>query len=357
MTLHCTQTFGEASIDCYRNEIPSFIAEELVNLYQTLHSSLPFFETFRTLAHISCYVSRRSGCPSSIFLFVFRGRRIDVLNEMIEVTKQELEQFTRYIFVKFPQVDIISFKALKTSTSGFHYPVQKYGSKETYYIALPETPDEYTASIGKSTRASILSRNNQVRRTFPSFRSEFRTGSDIDETELQVIMKLSEAKINANGHRLTHDVEKITALAKKCGFVNVLMIEGRVCAGSINYQIGSNYFGEVIAYDSRYDKFGLGKLCAYQTIRESIARGGRRFYLGGGVFDFKQSLLGKPLSMDELTIYRSRRAMLLNPHNAAATVLAGHVRRWKKVLHEHQKNILARSVFNCFYFFKSRNVK
>ena len=356
MTSRLTQHPDDAIV-CYLNEIPPFIEAELVSLYETLHSSLPFFETFRKLARVSCYVSRRDGFPSSIFLFLSQGKRIDVLNEMIEVDQQELERFTHYIFAEFPHIDIICFKALKACTRGLNFPVQKYGSKETYFIALPKTPDEYTASIGKSTRASIQNRTNLVRRTFPSFRSEFRMGSDIDERELQVIMNLSEAKINAHGFKLSHDVQNITTLAKKCGFVNVLLIDGRVCAGSINYQVGSNYFGEVIAYDRQYEKFSLGKLCAYQTIRESIARGGRRFYLGGGVFDFKQSLLGKPLCMDELTIYRSHRAMLLHPQNAAATVLAGHVRQWKKVLHEHKEHLLAKCVFNCFYFFKNRTAK
>ncbi len=342
---------------CYLDEIPPFIEQELVRLYQSLHSSLHFFATFRSLERVSCYVARRHAEATCILLFRLRGRRIEVLNEMIEVGPEELRRFARHVFSLFPQATLISFKAISSAGVALPFPLQRYASKETYFVSLPATGAEYIAQIGKSTRASILNRSNAVRRTFPSFTSHTYTGGDIDEAHLREIMRLSEAKINAGGARVVHDAERITALARKCGFVKVMQIEGRLCAGSINYRVGSNFFGEVIAYDQGYEKYSLGKLCAYQTICDSIEAGGTRFFLGGGVFDFKRSLLGQPMCMDELTIYRSRGTMLLNLHQAAGAALAGRMRRAKSLLHRHRQTMPARLAFRCAYLLRRWGAK
>jgi hypothetical protein len=348
---------GEASISCYIDEIPPFVEAELVKAYDTLHSSLPFFKVFRSLDHVSCYVARRDGHPATVLLFTCRNGRVDVLNEMIEIEQSELDRFVRYIFTKFERVDVISFKALKTATENFCFPVQKHNSKDTYVVALPGTPEEYTASIGKNTRADIRQQTNRIRRDFPSFAWRFFVNEDIDEKHVREIVKFSENKINAKGVKVSHDVERIMALAKMCGFVSVLLIDGRVCAGSINYLVGTSCFGDVTGYDPQYEKYGFGKLCLHETISETIMRGGTKFYLGGGVFDFKQRMLGTLLCMDELHIYRSYAKMLVHFDRTAGAAIAACVGRLKKMLHRHKKKAWAKFVFSSFHLLKNKLAK
>jgi hypothetical protein len=345
---------GDTSISCYIHEIPPFIEAELVKSYETLDSSLPFFKVFRSLEQVNCYVARRPGHPSTVLLFTCRGRQVDVLNEMIEIDQPEVHRFASYIFAKFEHADIISFKALKTTTHKFGFPVQRHESKDTYVIALPATPEKYTESLGKHTRADIRQKTNKVRREFPTFVSTFYVDQDVDEKHVREIIALSENKINSKGVKLAHDVERIIALAKMCGFVNVLTIDGRICAGSVNYRIGSTYVGGITGYDPEYEKYGLGRVCVHQSICESIARGGKKYYLGGGAFEFKQRLLGVPLSMDELHIYRSRAKLLLNLGRAAQVVIVGRVRYLKKVLHRNQQKAWAKFVFKSFHVFRNR---
>jgi hypothetical protein len=348
---------GEMSISCYIDEIPPFIETELARLYGTLHSSLPFFKVFRSTEHVSCYVATRDGEPVIIILFIYRNRRIDVLNEMIEIEQGEVDRFTRHIFMKFPKADIISFKALKTDAYRFSFPMQKYNSKDTYVIPLPDTPQEYTASMGKSTRTSIRYQTNSVMRNYPSLTTKFYVNQDIDEKCVREIIRFSEHRIKTKVVGFNHNEERIIRLVRMCGFVCVLMIDGRVCAGSINYRVGSSYFGEVIGHDIQYEKFGLGKLVLYQTICESIVRGGRRFFLGGGVFDFKSRMLGVQLSMDELQIYRSYGKLILNADRAAKTIVTAYVRQLKSWLHRNKKTLLSQLVFKYFYFFKGKIAK
>ncbi|MFC5458353.1 GNAT family N-acetyltransferase [Massilia niabensis] len=348
---------GETSISCYLNEIPSFIEAELVKSYETLHSSLPFFKTYRSIDGVNCYVRERKGHPKTVLLFTFRNKRIDVLNEMIEIEQSEVDCFARYVFTRFEQVDIISFKALKTTVHESDFPVQRHSSKDTYVIALPGTAEEYTESIAKSTRADIRRQTRNVLRDFPSFTSQFFVNEEVREEHVREIIAFSERKINSKGVKLSHDVDRIIALARMCGFIHVLLIDGRVCAGSVNYRIGSSYFGDVTGYDPEYEKYALGKLGAYHTICESIARGGTRFYLGGGVFEFKSKMSGVILSMDELQIYRSYFKMLVNLDRVARTFAARYVGRLKKHLHQHKQEMWARAIFKSFYFLSNKLAK
>lgn len=348
---------GEPSIACYLDEVPPFIEEELAGLYHTLHASLPFLDIFRSLGQASCYVCRRDGRAICILIFVRRGARIEVLNEMIAVGKEEIGRFARYVFARFPDAALIRFRALQADTTGLCLPCQRYFAKETFFIELPATAAEYMASLGASTRATINNRLNCVRRTFPSFRSDFRSCGGIDPSQLRAIMRLSESRIREGGKVLVHDEERIIALARRCGFTHVLLIDNRLCAGSINYRVGDNYFGEVIAFDPAYASYNLGTLCASLSICESIARGGRRFYLGGGGFAYKRSLRGRPQAMDALTIYRSHAALLRNLDHAAGTILAGKVVGWKRLLHAHRGNWLAAGIFRGFHFFRRGRLK
>jgi len=342
----------DADIRCYLHAIPPFVEQALAGLYDTLHASLPFFRVFRSTEGVSCYVAERDGRPATILLFRCRGRRLEVLNEMIAIEPPELRRFVRYVFRHFPRIDLIAFAALKTNTAGLGYPAQQHHAKDTFVIDLPDTPEAYLAGLGKSTRANIRQQTNLVQRTFPGYLTRFYTDGDIEERHVRAILALSEARIQAGGARVAHDAERILALARACGFVVVLFIDGEVCAGSVNYRVGTSYFGDVTGYDRRYDKYSLGKLCVFQTISESIARGAKRFYLGGGEFDFKQRLGGVSVTMDEVRIYRSRWRMLVNLDRALEAAFHARIRQLKQHLHRHKQHLLARLAFRLFYLLK-----
>ena len=342
------------SISCHVDEIPSWVDDGLSSLYGTLHSSLPFFRVFRSTEGVSCYAARRDGRPVAILLFTRQGRRLDVLNEMIEIDQVELHRFANYVFATFPAVDLIGFKAVKTAAGRFGFPVQQHHSKGTYVITLPATAEQYTASLGKSTRAGVRQQTNLVNRTFPTFTTHYYMDKDIDEEHIKAILKFSEDRIGVQGVKLAHDLDRILALSRVCGYLVVHSIDGRICAGSVNYRVGTSYFGDVTGYDMQYERYGLGKICVHQTICGSIERGGTKFYLGGGDFDFKQRFLGVALDMDELRIYRSHLKMLVNLDRVAQVLVDNGIRSLKKLLHRHKQKLLGRLAFKFFYALKNR---
>lgn len=356
-TTNMNRRADEIAIACYINEVPDFVEAELVRLYHTLHSSMAYFRIFRSADKLSCYVASRDGVPVTILLFLFANGTIKVVNEMIEIDPAELSRFAQYMFANFPLSSVISFKAVKTDAAGFPFPFQKSSVKETYVIALPATPEEYTASLGKSTRTGVRYQLNKVRRDHPSFVSRFYVNEEIDEAHVRAILRMSEERITAQAFSFSHDTERVLGLLKTCGFVHVLFIDGRVCGGSVNYRVGSGCFGEAIGQHPDYEKYGLGKLTVYLTVCESIAMGCRKFYLGGGRFDFKSRMLGVLQEMDRLDIYRSRAKMLLNIDKAGKVVVDGYVRQLKTWLRKNEEKALARFVVSSFYSWKNMRKK
>ncbi|HCY64147.1 MAG TPA: GNAT family N-acetyltransferase [Oxalobacteraceae bacterium] len=344
-------------ITCHFNEIPEFVWSELERLYSTLHSSLPFFRIFRTTEEVSTYVAWDAQQPAVILLFKIDGRTAHVLNEMIDLEQKEIERFASYVFSKLQQVRIISFKAIRATLDRFAYPVQKHNAKDTYVITLPDAPEQYLASLGKSLRKDILKDMRKISRAHPSFKIQFYEKEEIPEQILIELIHMSEERISQKVSDFAHDEQRIIALAKQCGFVNALIIDGKVCAGTISYFIGAGCFQELVARDPAYKNYGIGILAMYASICESIRRGKKKFYLGGGRFDYKQQLLGVLTDADHVEIYRSRAAMLIHLGNAAKTLAHAYLRLAKVWVHTHKEHALSRLVTSVFLFLKRQKIR
>jgi CelD/BcsL family acetyltransferase involved in cellulose biosynthesis len=106
------------------------------------------------------------------------------------------------------------------------------------------------------------------------------------------------------------ETRRLLRLARECGFISVIRVEGRICAGSIYARFGDNFFSQVNAHDPAYDDWRLGILCCYLTICDCIDRGGREFHMLWGRLPYKAMMQGVQVDLARLAIYRSRFAML-----------------------------------------------
>jgi hypothetical protein len=276
---------------------------------------------------------------------------------MIDIAAPDVQRFADHVFTHFPRVDMIRFHALDTGPGKLGFPVQRFRAKETFVIDLPPSREDYLAGMGKSTRASIRQQSNYARKNFPGFAVEHFVNGEIRDEDLRTIARLSEERIGSQGAAVRHDIERIGALARQCGFVTVLSVDGKLCAGSINYCIGNSYFGDVIAFDPTWQRYGFGKLCAFETICESIRRGGRKFYLGGGLFGFKERLLGRKIEMDQLQIYRSWPRLLAHSGQAGRFLAEGCARRGKNYLHRRRDAPVGKIAFKLFHAYRNKMSK
>jgi len=149
---------------------------------------------------------------------------------------------------------------------------------------------------------------------------------------------LNRLRMASKGKESTNDddtAQRIVQLAGECGLVGAILLDGRICAGSINYCVGTNYFLETLAHDPAYDDYRLGTLCCFLTICECIARGGNEYHFLWGQDEYKTRLLGVQRDLDDLVIYRSHWHMLLCGKLALQSIANGgkrHLRIWVRMM-------------------------
>lgn len=302
----------DIAISCYEQEVPPFVAAEIDRLYGHLLCSLSNFQVAKGLQGASTYVVRKGGSVITVFLFLHNGSNgseVTVINEFIDVDEDAAQRFAQYIFARFRPVKSITFRKVRPAFRRLAYPHQAATCTEDIVVTLPETVKEYQARLGKNMRRNIKRYTGALQQDFPSYRYQVHVEQDISEQHLRDIIKLNWARMAGKNIVSRIDEEEtqwIVQMARRCGIVGVATIDGRVCGGAIGFRIGDNYFMHVIAHDPAYNDYSLGILCYYFTICEGIARGGKRFHLLPGRYEYKFRLLGELREIARVDIYRNR---------------------------------------------------
>jgi hypothetical protein len=336
------------TITCHENHVPWFVEKEMERLYENIFSSLVQFKIYgAVVGHMNTYVVRKGDQIITIFLFFRENGKVRVLNEVIRIDEEDIRRFTEYIFTTYKSTTVISFKAVETNISRLTFPYQRFNYSEDIVLALPATSKEYLAMLGKNTRRNIKRYTDKLMRDFPSFKYRVCVKEEVDKRHIRDIIRLNRERMaGKNKASLIDDDETdhIIDLVSECGVVGIAEIDGRVCAGTISYRVGSNYFLSVLAHDPGYDDYWLGILCCYLTICECIARDGKDFHFLWGQYEYKYTLLATPRNLDHLNVYRSYGHFLGHAGFALGCAYEGYKRRLTQWLRnaKHHQGILPR---------------
>jgi CelD/BcsL family acetyltransferase involved in cellulose biosynthesis len=347
------------TVSCYENDIPPFIDFVMERLYGSIFSSMKHLRIYDTLdADTHTYVVRSGMKIQTVLLFRREGRRIQVLNEVIALSQDQIADFAKYVFSRFGSVGVICCKAIRTDLRDIGLPFQRFNSVEDIVVTLPATTQEYLASLGKNTRRNIKRYGDKLMRAFPSCTYQVYENADVNEQDVLDIIELNRARMaEKNKVSLIDEVEakRLVRLAQKCGLVGVTRIDGKVAAGAISFHAGDNFFLSVIAHDPAYDEFWMGILCCYHTICECIARGAKEFHFLWGRYDYKFTLLGVQRDLDNVAVYRSRLAMMRNAGVAGRMAFNGYKRRLSQRMRDaaHEDSAVSRFAVGALNRFRA----
>jgi CelD/BcsL family acetyltransferase involved in cellulose biosynthesis len=257
---------------------------------------------------VHTYVCSRAGVPELVLLLRVQGRRLQVLNEFIAIEAAALERFLDFAFARMPQIDVISFKALRSEAMLAGRVIQRYSDRADIEIALPSDTQSYAASLGRSTRSTVRTALNRLQRQ-PGYRCLVARGVQIDHAQLERLVALSNARLREQGRHSYNDagmVRNYLALAHAFpSFLLTLWIDDELCGGAFNVHAGDGCFGFVNAFDSRFSHLRAGFLASYLSICTAIEDGARRFQMGWQRYDYKYSLGGRERPTVALQVYRS----------------------------------------------------
>jgi hypothetical protein len=296
--------------------LPAFAETHMERLYGNIYASPKQWRITGALSErTGCYVEHEDDHLSAVIAFERDGAHVRVLNEGHRIPQALLQRFADRLFHDDTSISMISLHAVQLDTPTSH-PALAYECLEDIVLDLPATEDAYFGRLGGSTRSYIKRYMNKLKKTFPGMQHQIMTGKEILESDIRSVVALNKARMEGKGKVAGIDddeLQRIIALAKECGLLNVIRVDGRIIAGTINFQAGENYFLEVIAHDPAYNDFRVGTLCCYLTICECIRRGGREYHFLWGPHEYKYRLLGVERRLCHITIYRSRRALLGHP--------------------------------------------
>ena len=299
----------EINITCYDNEVPSFVEAEMDRLYGNIFSSLLEFRVYGWVAGTtSTYVVARNRQIITLLLFKRDHGRIQVLNETIRISAEDMQRFATFAFGRYPEVQTISFKAIETDGGELGFPHQRFNHLEDITLRLPASTEQYLASLGKNTRRNIKRYTDRLIRTFPNCHFDVYEGSSVRDEDVRAMIQFNHDRMADKNIVSVIDEEetrRIIRLVKGCGLLGIMTIDGQIVAGALSYRAGSNYFLNVLAHAPRYDDYWVGFLCCYRTICECIARGGTEFHFLWGRYDYKFTLGAVRRDLDNVTLYRS----------------------------------------------------
>lgn len=326
------------TISCYENDIPAFVDAEMSRIYGSLYASLAQFRVYGDGCDTSTYIVRKAGRTITVFLFQHHGGNVRVINQVIKVDEEDISRFAVYIFTNFATATVISFQAIQTNLRKLPFCYQRINYREDIVLNLPDTEEEYIARLEGNTRRNINYYAKKLLQNFPTICFDVFVKDEIDEQTIRDIINLNRARMASKNKMLAIDEEetlRIIRLATECGLVGVIRIDGRVCAGSISFSAGSNYFISVIAHDPLYSDYCLGILCCYSTICECIARDGKEFHFQWEEYEYKYKLLGVKRDLDNVAIFRSRVQMLRNIEMVLTTACRACFRQLMLMLRLH----------------------
>ncbi|MRW89945.1 GNAT family N-acetyltransferase [Duganella sp. FT80W] len=306
-------TTHEHQVHCWRDHVPDWTGPALERLYGNLFASLPQFRASRGLHAAHTYAVYQRGELRTLFVFSLRHGVVTLYNEVIALSAAEIQDFADYVFAEFATAQVISLRAVQAGRHVYRYPSQQYDYLEDTVVTLPDNVAGYTDSLSKNTRRNVRRYGQSVARELPGYRFSVTEGAAVDPRQIDAVIALNHARMAGKQRRSIIDqaeTERLQSLARSCGLVALVTIDGRVCAGAISYRVGDNFFLVVLAHAPEYDRYSLGFLCCYWTISACIERGGREFHFLWGRYDYKRLFLGQLRQLDQVQLYRSRLALL-----------------------------------------------
>lgn len=316
-------------VEFYDGQVPSFVEAELERLYECMMTTVARFDIYRAAPDASTYVVREAGRITTLFLFRRQGGRVQVYNEQIPVAAQDINRFAGAVFARYRKVRLISFYAISTEALAIRYPLQLAECLEDIRMSLPASSEAYMTSLGKNTRAAMRRALRQIQHDHRSFRVQAYERGEASEQQVRQIIAFNRTRMSEKGQVSCHteqDVERLLRLIHKYGVVVVATVESHICGGAISFRVGSTYHLYVLAHDSRFNAYQLGKLCCYFSVCDAIGRGDRQYHFGWGRYDYKFKLLGRMTVLHRVDIYRSRLHMIAGAARVMQ-VAAGAMRR------------------------------
>lgn len=318
----------------YPDKIPGFAEQAMERLYGSLYACLPQLR-LSTLDGVHTYAAWHDGSLRALFLYRLRGPVLRVVNEGMAIEPATASRFAQRMFEQYPEVRRVHFRAVQLPPQPWPTLAARFTLTEDMVISLPPTQEAYVAALGKATRKSL--RLGMARARGLSHR--LVAGSAIEPALVEAIVGFNRARMQKKQRESALNGAAVTglmALMHARGLAGFVMLDGRLCAGTLACRLGDDVYSLVNAHDPAFDALGMGRISRHLLILAAIRHGVRRFHLLGGHLAGKQAALAQRVPLEDLLLYRSRLAFLRDTPALSDLALAAMTHVLRSALEDQQ---------------------
>lgn len=290
----------------YISGLPVNYENFLVERYKSFITTCRYIETYYPSEKFYHALLKENDLLLDIFIVVVKDNVCYCHNSLVSIPQDVLSEFINSIFVQFLKVNKVRYSA-----SYIPYELDKsilINNSNDYVLQLPETLNDYFASLGNTTRRHLKNYKSRLSRDFPEFEFVINRGQDIDKEVIRKIIQLSYKRMRTKGitpGKDEKDVDDFYNYSKFYGQVCYIQIDGKIIAGSISYCIDNRFFLFMIAHDNDYAKYNPGQLCILFSIEKAIDMEMKTFHFLWGDNIYKQKLGGEQQKMWTYEFYKS----------------------------------------------------
>ncbi|MDD3321263.1 MAG: GNAT family N-acetyltransferase [Paludibacter sp.] len=292
------------SVECNRG-LPLKYESFLIKKYDSSVVTCRYIDVFLKTIDIHHLLIYEDQKLTDILIFDINGDIINCLNTLTFLSEDSVNNFKKYIFCHFPNINSINFPS-SYSTKFSETSILTLRS-EDFIIDLPNSINDYFKQLGSSTRSNVRKHKNKFSKNFPQANFVTKTGSEIEEKIIDKIINLNFNRIKSKGeipHVNSSHVGNYYKFAQQYGCVTYIEIDGEIIAGCIAFMAHKSIYSYFLAHDNNYSKYNAGQLSMLHLIQTSIERGFTQLHLLWGESDYKTRFLAKPRGMYSFVVYK-----------------------------------------------------
>ena len=314
--------FPDLGAQVYPYHVPDGLGEELPGLYNTLLSTIDWFEIEDgATATGACILER----PRHVLLFHRHGGTIEILNKEAAVAPADVRRACQAVFQAFPDSHRIHLEIMFPPTE-VRLPRRALYWTDHMVVELPSTAEAYTASLGKRTRRHLRRSRKLLQQDHAGISVE--TISPVVECDelIATFVSWKNRRFNATGRttiwqRDPDNAGQFAELVRRRGEARVTTIDGRWAVIKFLFPVGASMYLLQSSFDPDYLPYSLGALSTYDVACEAAERGFKRVSLLWGEADSKSHLGARPRRATRLSIFRSPTARLRSLDEAKEVAL------------------------------------